>query len=102
MQEKYESTVITSHLNLATLHVQPYTLKGKNESNSNWVNFNLFPKTKRIFSSWVDFTRLNDLIIYSNLSYLSKFKPQKNHNYQKCAKGSFNLSLSNIQSDLRA
>ena len=31
-----------------------------NESNLIWVNFNSFPLIKRTFSSWVDFTWLND------------------------------------------
>ena len=39
-----------------------YTLlKKRNENNSTWVKNNSFPLIKRSFSSWVDFTRLNDL-----------------------------------------
>ena len=47
-------------------------LKIKNEHNSTWVNFNSFPLIKRTFSSWIDFSRLNDLyktwVIWLNLN----------------------------------
>ena len=36
-------------------------LKKRNKSSSTWVKYNSFPLIKRAFSSWVDFTRLNDL-----------------------------------------
>ena len=62
------------------------------------VNFYHSPWIKCTYPSWVDFIRLND---WNNALKLELFEltqtSWKNHNYQKCTKRNFNLSLLSIQ-----
>ena len=52
---------LLSHSNATPWDLSKYSLKKRNENSSTWVIFNSFPLIKRAFSSWVDWTRLNDL-----------------------------------------